>query len=157
MRIQKINTWKAFREGPGTDYPLLLLGRRGRGVSAGAYLYVLLVMDREAWRAVIHGVARSRTRLSDWSDLIWSDMVVLLLHVSFPGLFPAASLGWHALKWDSPVSVYALSLLCLCALMTLPVTGSFECVAFVSTYFWSSPSSWHVVGTQKMVFRLNWI
>ena len=24
-----------------------------------------LVMDREAWRAVVHGVARSRTRLSD--------------------------------------------------------------------------------------------
>ena len=30
-----------------------------------------LVMDREDWRAVIHGVAKSRTRLSDWSDLIW--------------------------------------------------------------------------------------
>ena len=30
-----------------------------------------LVMDREAWRAVIHGVAKSRTRLSNWSDLIW--------------------------------------------------------------------------------------
>ena len=29
-----------------------------------------LVMDREAWRAVIHGVAKSRTRLSDRSDLI---------------------------------------------------------------------------------------
>ena len=29
-----------------------------------------LVMDREAWRAVIQGVAKSRTRLSDRSDLI---------------------------------------------------------------------------------------
>ena len=28
-----------------------------------------LVLDREAWRAAIHGVTKSRTRLSDWSDL----------------------------------------------------------------------------------------
>ena len=28
-----------------------------------------LVMDREAWRAAIHGVTKTRTRLSDWSDL----------------------------------------------------------------------------------------
>ena len=27
-----------------------------------------LVMDREAWRAPVHGIPKSRTRLSDWTD-----------------------------------------------------------------------------------------
>ena len=58
-------------------------GRRRRGRQRMRWLDVItdsmnvslgelreLVMDREAWRAVIHEVTKSRTQLSDWSDLM---------------------------------------------------------------------------------------
>ena len=31
-----------------------------------------LVMDKEAWHATVHGVTKSRTRLSDWTELNWT-------------------------------------------------------------------------------------
>ena len=37
-----------------------------------------LVMDREAWRAAIHGVTKSRTRLSDWTELNWTGKTIAL-------------------------------------------------------------------------------
>ena len=43
-----------------------------------------MVMDREAWRAVIHGVAKSRTRLSDWTELhvgVYQETLVTSLNV----------------------------------------------------------------------------
>ena len=45
-----------------------------------------LVMDREAWRAAIHGVAKSRTRLSNWTELNW------WLYYSFKGCALPSSL-----------------------------------------------------------------
>ena len=36
-----------------------------------------LVMDREAWRAADHGVAKSRTCLSDWTELMMDTEVSL--------------------------------------------------------------------------------
>ena len=43
-----------------------------------------LVMDREAWRAAVRGVAKGRTRLSDWTDLNWlSPFHMLVCHLYF--------------------------------------------------------------------------
>ena len=38
-----------------------------------------LVMDREAWHAVVHGVAKNRTWLNDWTELNWEPHVLLAL------------------------------------------------------------------------------
>ena len=35
-----------------------------------------LVMDREAWSAVIHEVSKSQTRLSDWTELNLSNVTL---------------------------------------------------------------------------------
>ena len=42
-----------------------------------------LVMDREAWHTAIHGVAKSQTRLSDWTELNWYIYAYIILHSSF--------------------------------------------------------------------------
>ena len=48
-----------------------------------------LVMDREAWRATVHRVAKSRTWLSDWTELNWTHLAVgCRLQFLFTGTVP---------------------------------------------------------------------
>ena len=76
-----------------------------------------LVMDREAWRAVIYGVTKSQTRLSDWAELNWSSsesesefaqscltlcnpMDCSLPGSSLHGIFQARVLEWVAISFS---------------------------------------------------------
>ena len=45
-----------------------------------------LVMDREAWRAAIHGVANIQTWLSDWTELNWTELIAP--HQNLESYFP---------------------------------------------------------------------
>ena len=59
------------------------------------------VMDREAWRAVVHGVAKSQTRLSDWTELNWSS-ANFFCHKNFPHKQVSDNNPSHGLKlWST--------------------------------------------------------
>ena len=58
-----------------------------------------LVMDREAWRATIHGVAKSQTQLSDWTELNWIVCSLAVQNVSVFSHFLYCPLFSKGSKW----------------------------------------------------------
>ena len=63
-----------------------------------------LVMDREAWRGAVHGVAKSRTWLGDWTELMWQNLILDVLLKLFSSNW---DLNPHA--WDlNPAKTHSL-------------------------------------------------
>ena len=55
-----------------------------------------MVMDREAWRAAVHGIAKSQTRLSDWTELNWTHYSILAWRIPWTSL----SMGSQRVRHD---------------------------------------------------------
>ena len=57
-----------------------------------------LVMDREAWRAAIHGVAKSQIRLSGWNELNWTTSHNYLV-AAFAVIVKTLKFYFHSSLW----------------------------------------------------------
>ena len=91
-------------------------GRRRRGRQRMRWLNIItdsmdvdlgelweLVMDREAWLAVIHGVMKGQTRRSDWTELNWTYCFWSIRHVYFHSpIEEAFSAYLHWCQWKFP-------------------------------------------------------
>ena len=117
-----------------------------------------LMMDKEAWRAAVHGVTKSRTRLSDWTELnSWYSGVTLITQlVKNPPTMPETPLdSWvRTARWRRdrlPTPVF-LGLLCASA-VTLPA----EWETWVWSLGWQNPlEKGKASYSSILVWRIPW-
>ena len=62
-----------------------------------------LVKDREAWRAAVHGVTKSWTQLSDWTELIKTDSVISTVQIRMFSLLTILPSLFSDMRWILPI------------------------------------------------------
>ena len=92
-----------------------------------------LVMDREAWCVAIHGVTKSRTRLSDWTELNWNT--------------------WYTNKYKYNMNI--LHIHKISNLSSLCVSTTLACFSLIlltcySNFIYSVPSSRNFLSSHKL-------
>ena len=118
-----------------------------------------LVMDREAWHAVAHGVAKSQTWLSDWTELMMSAAAAKSLQSCptlcdpidrsppgspVPGILQARTLEWVAISffnaWTWKVKVKSVSRVWLLATQWTATHQARLSMGFSRQEYWSGVS-----------------
>ena len=129
-----------------------------------------LVMDREAWHAVIHGVTKSQTRLSDWTETDTESLSCVRLFATpwaaACQAFLSFTISWSFLKVMSIESVMSSNHLILCCPLSL-LPSVFPSIKIYSNEsvlcitwpkYWSfsfsiSPSNGY---SELISFRIDW-
>ena len=122
-----------------------------------------LVMDREAWHAAVHGVAKTRTRLSDWTDWVggW------VLQIIQPGLelaacFPSAlwliwKMGLENDEWQRTWTWWGRARASLCeVLWWAGVSGGDPDLAHRGVEIWCGKKSFRNITVTQLFFSFCW-
>ena len=86
-----------------------------------------LVMDRETWHAAVHGVAKSQTRLSNWTELNWYAWCVIMAQFFFSWLGVVCIISFKFFTVSEVGTIIKLILYIWRLRLTLTLTKAYTC------------------------------